>query len=38
MRSVGPARPPRIIPASISGRRISGEASLTPLWNSAAYL
>jgi nitroimidazol reductase NimA-like FMN-containing flavoprotein (pyridoxamine 5'-phosphate oxidase superfamily) len=28
----------RIIPASISGRRISGEASLTPLWDSAAYL
>lgn len=28
----------RIIPASISGRRISGEESLTPLWNSAAYL
>lgn len=28
----------RIIPASISGRRITGEESLEPLWNSAAYL
>jgi nitroimidazol reductase NimA-like FMN-containing flavoprotein (pyridoxamine 5'-phosphate oxidase superfamily) len=28
----------RIIPASMSGRRISGGASLTPLWDSAAYL